>query len=228
VLVFNDNLVLALVGRLDLGDGHHDHVVVVAVADQLVPPTFLDHCGTLIELEGWGGVALNEHVATGSLVFHCTVLLLDLHNPWWSGVPDSLEGNRRLVQPSLPLRLLVTGCIFASTPPPLCDLKVGTRLFFLRLLGGFFGGCFSCQLLLPQLFVRLLLLGGRCIRGLLILDLWRRLLFHRFRLDGDLSCAFVASALVLENNLEVAHVVHGAGGDEQGGVGAVEADQAAL
>ena len=49
-----------------------------------------------------------------------------------------------------------------------------------------------------------------------------------YRLDGDLSCAFVASALVLENNLEVAHVVHGAGGDEQGGVGAVEADQAAL
>ena len=49
-----------------------------------------------------------------------------------------------------------------------------------------------------------------------------------YRLDGDLSCAFVASALVLENNLEVAHVVHGAGGDEKGGVCAVEADQAAL
>ena len=32
----------------------------------------------------------------------------------------------------------------------------------LRLLGGFFGGCFGCQLLLPQLFVRLLLLGGLC------------------------------------------------------------------
>ena len=49
-----------------------------------------------------------------------------------------------------------------------------------------------------------------------------------YRLDGDLSCAFVASALVLENNLEVTHVVHRAGGDEKGGVGAVEADQAAL
>lgn len=49
-----------------------------------------------------------------------------------------------------------------------------------------------------------------------------------YRLDGDLSCAFVASALVLENNLEVAHVVHGAGGDEKGGVGAVKADQAPL
>ena len=45
----------------------------------------------LIELEGWGGVALNEHVATGSLVFHCTVLLLDLHNPSrvWSIVKNS-------------------------------------------------------------------------------------------------------------------------------------------
>ena len=49
-----------------------------------------------------------------------------------------------------------------------------------------------------------------------------------YRLDGDLSCAFVASALVLENNLEVAHVVHGARGDEKGGVGAVKADQATL
>ena len=49
-----------------------------------------------------------------------------------------------------------------------------------------------------------------------------------YRLDGDLSCAFVASALVLENNLEVAHVVHGAGGDEKSGICAVEADQAAL
>ena len=49
-----------------------------------------------------------------------------------------------------------------------------------------------------------------------------------YRLDGDLSCAFVAPALVLEDNLEVSHVFHGAGGDEEGGVGAVEADHAAL
>merc|ERR1719500_1140853 len=117
MLVFDDNLVLSLISGLDFGDGHHDHVVVVAVADQLVPSTFLDHCGTLIELEGWGGVALNEHVAAGSLVFHCTVLLLDLHNPWRSGLPDSLEGHGRFVQPALPLGLLVPGCILASTSP---------------------------------------------------------------------------------------------------------------
>ena len=49
-----------------------------------------------------------------------------------------------------------------------------------------------------------------------------------YRLDGDLSCAFVAPALVLENHLEVSHVFHGAGGDEEGGVGAVEADHATL
>ena len=49
-----------------------------------------------------------------------------------------------------------------------------------------------------------------------------------YRLDGDLSCAFVAPALVLENHLVVSHVLHGAGGDEEGGVGAVEADHAAL
>ena len=47
MLVLNDNLVLSLVSGLDFGDGHHYHVVVVAVADQLVPPTFLDHGGTL-------------------------------------------------------------------------------------------------------------------------------------------------------------------------------------
>ena len=35
----------------------------------------------LVELEGRGGVALNKHVAAGGLVFHCAVLLLDLHNP---------------------------------------------------------------------------------------------------------------------------------------------------
>ena len=49
-----------------------------------------------------------------------------------------------------------------------------------------------------------------------------------YRLDGDLSCAFVTAALVLEDHLEVSHVFHGAGGDEEGGVGAVEADHAAL
>ena len=47
-----------------------------------------------------------------------------------------------------------------------------------------------------------------------------------YRLDGDLSCAFVASALVFENNLEVAHVVHRARGDEKCRVSAVKADQA--
>ena len=97
----------------------------------------------LIELEGRGGVALHKHVAASSLVFHCAVLLLDLHNPsrfksivmtanydtpqshyissyflpWRSRVPDSLEGDRRFVQPSLPLGLLVPGGILAPAPP---------------------------------------------------------------------------------------------------------------
>ena len=42
MLVFDDDPVLALVGGLDLGDGHHDHVVVVTVGDHLVAPAFLD------------------------------------------------------------------------------------------------------------------------------------------------------------------------------------------
>ena len=35
----------------------------------------------LIELEGWGGVALNKHVAARGLVLDRAVLLLDLHDP---------------------------------------------------------------------------------------------------------------------------------------------------
>ena len=89
----------------------------------------------LVELEGGGRVAFNKHVATGSLVFHCTVLLLDLHNParfqvknsnnqrlckflpWRSRVPNGLEGHRRFVEPSFPLRFLVPCSILAATPP---------------------------------------------------------------------------------------------------------------
>ena len=97
----------------------------------------------LVELEGGGRVAFNKHVATGSLVFHCTVLLLDLHNPskfksivmtanydtpqshyissyflpWRSRVPDGLEGHRRFVEPSFPLGFLVPCSILAAAPP---------------------------------------------------------------------------------------------------------------
>ena len=35
----------------------------------------------LVELEGWSGVALNEHVAARGLVLDRAVLLLDLHDP---------------------------------------------------------------------------------------------------------------------------------------------------
>ena len=35
----------------------------------------------LVELEGWRGVALNEHVAARGLVLDRAVLLLDLHDP---------------------------------------------------------------------------------------------------------------------------------------------------
>ena len=48
VLVFNDNPVFALISGLDFGDGKHDHVVVVAVADKLVTTAFLANGGTLI------------------------------------------------------------------------------------------------------------------------------------------------------------------------------------
>ena len=40
----------------------------------------IDECH-LVELEGWSGVALNEHVAARGLVLDRAVLLLDLHDP---------------------------------------------------------------------------------------------------------------------------------------------------
>ena len=41
--------VLSLVGGLDFGDGEHDHVVVVAVTDQLVPASLLADGGALTQ-----------------------------------------------------------------------------------------------------------------------------------------------------------------------------------
>ena len=43
-------------------------------------PFFIEECH-LVELEGWSGVALNEHVTARGLVFDRAVLLLDLHDP---------------------------------------------------------------------------------------------------------------------------------------------------
>ena len=43
-------------------------------------PFFIEECH-LVELEGWSGVALNEHVAARGLVLDRAVLLLDLHDP---------------------------------------------------------------------------------------------------------------------------------------------------
>ena len=43
-------------------------------------PFFIEECH-LVELEGWRGVALNEHVAARGLVLDRAVLLLDLHDP---------------------------------------------------------------------------------------------------------------------------------------------------
>ena len=45
--VLDHDPVLALVSGLDLGDGEHDHVVVVAVTDELVPPSLLADGGAL-------------------------------------------------------------------------------------------------------------------------------------------------------------------------------------
>ena len=44
------------------------------------------------------------------------------------------------------------------------------------------------------------------------------------RLDGNLSCGLICSCRVLKHHLVLAHVGHHAGGDEEGGVGAVERD----
>ena len=41
---------------------------------------FIEECH-LVELEGWSGVALDEHVAARGLVLDRAVLLLDLHDP---------------------------------------------------------------------------------------------------------------------------------------------------
>jgi len=44
------------------------------------------------------------------------------------------------------------------------------------------------------------------------------------RLNSDLSCGFINSCRVLKHDLVLAHVGHDAGGDEEGGVGAVKGD----
>ena len=51
---------------------------------------FIEECH-LVELEGWSGVALNEHVTARGLVFDRAVLLLDLHDP------KTKKSYRRLV-----------------------------------------------------------------------------------------------------------------------------------
>jgi len=71
VAVLDDDPVLGLVCGLDLRDGHHDHVVVVAVADQLVATALDDLRRALVELEREGrsepkidhdqGLLLSEH-----------------------------------------------------------------------------------------------------------------------------------------------------------------------
>ena len=45
-----------------------------------------------------------------------------------------------------------------------------------------------------------------------------------YRLDGDLSCGFICTSRVLKHHLVLAHIIHDAGRDEEGGVGAVEGD----
>lgn len=52
-----------------------------------------------------------------ALTLHCSVLLLDLDNLGGPGVPDGLEGHGGLVQPPLPLRLLIPGGVLAASPP---------------------------------------------------------------------------------------------------------------
>ena len=64
--VLDGELVLVLVGGLDLGDGEHDHVVVAA--DQLVAAALGDVDGALVEAERRRRVTLDEHVAASRLV----------------------------------------------------------------------------------------------------------------------------------------------------------------
>ena len=66
--VLDGELVLVLVGGLDLGDGQHDHVVVRG--DQLVAAALRDVDRALVEAERRRRVALDEHVAARRLV--CT------------------------------------------------------------------------------------------------------------------------------------------------------------
>ena len=67
--VLDDDPVLGLVCGLDLCDGHHDHVVVVAVADQLVTAALDDLGRAFVELESGGRVAFHEHVTARRLVW---------------------------------------------------------------------------------------------------------------------------------------------------------------
>ena len=72
--VLHHHPVLALVSGLHLGDGQHDHVVVVAVADQLVPPALLAYRRALT----WSKYQQlsNDEYRTG-LTFHNGTVLIE-------------------------------------------------------------------------------------------------------------------------------------------------------
>ena len=58
----------------DFGYGHHNHVIIVTIGDQLVPATLNDFLSSLEKFEGGRGVALHKHV-TASRLF-CKVAVL--------------------------------------------------------------------------------------------------------------------------------------------------------
>ena len=66
--VLHHDPVLALVSGLDLGDGEHDHVVVVAVRHHLVSPALLADGGALTT-EEWAvkSLCLEEYILNSKL-----------------------------------------------------------------------------------------------------------------------------------------------------------------
>ena len=62
--IFNFHPVFGLVRGFNLSNGHHDHIVVISIANKLVSTPFNDLLGAFEKFEGRGGIALDEHVTT--------------------------------------------------------------------------------------------------------------------------------------------------------------------
>ena len=99
MFVLNVDPIFRFVSAFDFGNGHHDHVIVVAIWDQLIAATLNDFLGALKELEGGCRIALDKHVATGRLLCNNTrswTSTIQLGEKNFASIPQKLAFNQCL------------------------------------------------------------------------------------------------------------------------------------